>query len=311
MTAFFQGIHVLAVALIAGAFLFALAMPLPAGMEAAKTANVMPKVECAVGRLAAYGLAAAMVTALLWLWAVTSGTSGLGLADPALIPAAARVVTDTSFGQLWLWRLAGAIGLALLLAGPARRIGGRAGLALASLLALGLLASIAGMGHAAAAPDRALEIAVQAAHLVAAGVWFGGLTALCIALKLAGDVPDSAGFGVWATKRVGAMAFLAVAVIAASGAICAVFRVAEPAAVLTSNYGTLLIVKSVLFAGALMFAAINRWRVVPLLTAVSGDARAAQGAQRVLARNVGIETILVGAILLLAGWLAVTPPPHG
>ena len=97
-----------------------------------------------------------------------------------------------------------------------------------------------------------------------------------------------------------------VALLAIGGGLSATFRVLQPAAALTTQYGALLIVKFLLFALALAVAAINRWRVLPGL-AVEGTRHYA--ARRTLVRNVTIEAILLAMALLAAGWLAATAPP--
>lgn len=289
MIAVVTALHVLSVALIAGAMTFTL-VAMPGGHIRVQQFGR------ALNRLFAWSLAAAAVSAVAWLWLAAAEMGGSGIADASTaIPA---VVADTHFGNLWIARMALLAVLVFSLPRPGEQASPRGVFA-----ALALLISIAATGHAAGSWTA---MAIQAAHLAAAGVWFGGLAALW--LFLSGGDDRAAGSAGRVTKRFGTCALLAVAVLSAAGAAAAISRLTSFAALTATPYGELLIAKTVFFAVALAFAALNRWRFVPKLEGAPEPEK--RKAIAVLVRSVGIEVLAVASILMLAGWLAQTPPPH-
>ncbi len=294
MIALAFGTHLIATALVAGALFFAAAI-LP--RNPAPAASGREWLDDALARLVAFGLGATAITALLWLWAAASEMSGQNWIQAAsVIP---KVLIATHFGHVWLARLAAMAILAGLLAVnwlPNSRL--RKGIA--AVFGLVLLVSLAATGHAA---NDSRGMLVQGVHLLAAGIWFGGLWALRLALLSTGDT----GFAHRVTERFGFVALFAVGVIAVSGVLNALVHAPHASMLLGTDYGGFLIGKTVLFAAALIFAAVNRWGFLPRL---AGDS--AEGyAHLSLVRSVATEAIIVMMILLLAGFVATTPPPHG
>jgi putative copper export protein len=70
---------------------------------------------------------------------------------------------------------------------------------------------------------------------------------------------------------------------------------------LTTRYGQLLIAKSVGLVLMIGFGAWHRWKTLPKLVQ-TGD----QGPLRLAVR---IEILFLTGVILLAAWLALTPPP--
>jgi putative copper export protein len=70
-----------------------------------------------------------------------------------------------------------------------------------------------------------------------------------------------------------------------------------------TRYGALLTAKTVGLVGLVMFGALNRNRLLPKLDLDSKP--------EPLTRSVAWETVLMILILIVAGVLAVTPPPGG
>lgn len=237
-------------------------------------------------------LAAALGFGALWglvVAAEITGDSGLGAAAAAL-PA---VLLHTEFGRSALFR-----GGLLLAAVAASLAGARASFALAGTgLALVLLA---GAGHAAALPlsEGLLPRIVMALHLLAAGLWLGGLIPLFLALGLPAPVPEDA------ARRFSRLGAAAVATLVLTALGNAVLWVGSPAALVGTAYGRWILVKLALFAVMLVLAALNRWRFTPAL-----GAAAPEEARRLLRRSIAAETVLGLAIVAAAGILASTAPP--
>lgn len=160
------------------------------------------------------------------------------------------------------------------------------------------------MGHPAAFEryTNAL-VAADAIHVAAVGGWAGGLAVLLLAL-----VPtarSAAGSGgperaAMLVDRFGPLAIASVSLLAATGLAAAVMQVREPSAVLTSDYGRLLVVKLALVAVA---AALGRKHSRRAAAAVrAGEAGA-------VARSFGVELITMVAVLVVTAVLTGSPPP--
>ncbi|HYT26962.1 MAG TPA: CopD family protein [Actinomycetota bacterium] len=161
-------------------------------------------------------------------------------------------------------------------------------------------------GHAAGASSlRPLNLLVQSVHLVAAGVWVGGLAWLLAGLR-GGDRPGRTA----AVRRFSAMALTAVGVVAVTGLLRAWQETGSWGRLLSTGFGRVLDVKVLLFAGLLAFGAVNRRRIVPALAAgAAGPAPTGPPAQLgALRRNVRAEIGLATLVLLAAGLLTGLPP---
>jgi putative copper export protein/mono/diheme cytochrome c family protein/alkyl hydroperoxide reductase subunit AhpC len=233
-------------------------------------------------------------------------------AHAALEPAAlSRLLTQTQGGIVWLVRGGLLILLGAFLAIRAEirdRADWRAArgqIALLGTLALGL---VAGASHAAAAePGTAAAIAADVVHLVAAGVWIGGLPALALLLWLAGGAAgaDARPFAVLAARRFSRTALALVSALVLSGLWSTWVQVGSVAGLLGTSHGRLLLVKLLAFAAMLALAALNR-RLIP---ALAGDAASVgRPAMRRLSRLVTGEAALALFVLAVVAAMTVTPP---
>ena len=206
--------------------------------------------------------------ALRWaMWAgVAALVVGLGLllyqslalmptmSEGSSLPAVSwQLLSHSRWGTLWLTRQAMLLAFVgvLLLAHSERKVEGAplwqklAG-PVATLLAAGLLVVQALGGHAAAlSTDTALAVAVDALHLLGAGLWLGTLLALGVALlplvlQQKTGILDLARAG-WGPF--GRIAAPSVGLIAATGFYSLGRQVATPDAMLTTVYGRALLGK--------------------------------------------------------------------
>lgn len=252
----------------------------------------------------------ALVTALVTVAAQTAVLESRARA--ALEPAAlSRLLTQTQGGNVWLVRGGLLILLGAFLAIRAEirdRADWRAArgqIALLGTLALGL---VAGASHAAAAePGTAAAIAADVVHLVAAGVWIGGLPALALLLWLAGRAAgaDARPYAVLAARRFSRTALALVSALVLSGLWSTWVQVGSVAGLLGTRHGRLLLVKLLVFAAMLVLAALNR-RLIPTL---AGDAATVgRPAMRRLSRFVASEAALALFVLAVVAAMTVTPP---
>lgn len=140
----------------------------------------------------------------------------------------------------------------------------------AAALGLAATATLAWSGHAGATPGAlgAAHLAADLVHLLAAALWLGALAPL-LAWSLRAR-PGPAGDRLAAAlHRFSGVGTALVAALAASGLVNAAILVG-PAGVPRlpqSAYGRWLLLKLALFAGMLLLAALNRWRLTPALAA--------------------------------------------
>ena len=233
--------------------------------------------------------------------AMTGETLPEVLGDPSI----SRVLTGTHFGAVWLGRagvLAGMFVVGLLIALSRRRR--PIGLDAANgLLAAAALASLVWTGHAQASANHAWLLPVAVLHVLAAGVWPGGLLPLAVLLARARRDPTLLRATAAVTRRFSRASAVAVGVLAFSGSLNAVGIIGTFAAWWSSRYSQLLSCKVALFVGLVGLGAVNR-----RLVGRSGSGSAAQIVRR-LAWNVGWECLLAAGVLLATEWLATSAPP--
>lgn len=268
-------------------------------------------------RLIWASLALGVVSGLLWLIVEARSMSGRPLAAAFSPDLLATVLTRTRFGHDWTLRGYLAVPLiACLVLGLGRRRSSAAIAAFWAALALSALelAMIAGAGHAIAGAGEAgdLHLFGDAAHLLAAGAWVGGLVPLALFFAAArrADGAACARAAPAATLRFSRLGMLAVGTLLATGLINALFLVGSVPALLGTDYGHLLMLKLALFLTMVVFAAINRQWLTPLLADLPTGAteRAQAPTLRQLQRNSLIEAGLGAALLVVLGALGTTPP---
>jgi copper resistance protein D len=271
------------------------------GDTAAVSAKALAAFGAWFGRMTIAAAVVALLSALTQLFAVTAEMAGSTAAafDPNTIGA---VLIDTGFGRIWCWHLLVAILLVVAaLAPPARwRTIAILVLSLALLVSLGLVGHAA-MGQGAARLGHQLN---QVIHLLAAGLWLGGLVPLAWVL---GQARRHAASAVWiglardVLPRFSHMGYAAVALLAATGAINALLLVGSFEALVGTAYGRLLGLKILLFLAMMLSALINRLCLLPRLRREPPPITA-------LAGSVLVEQALGLAILAVVSILGTWPP---
>ena len=246
-----------------------------------------------------------LITACLWLVFSVSAMAG---AFGAIMESDTwrSVLFDMAFGWIWGVRTilaAALVCLCLLSRSSNRRAWSTASVALLSGI---LLATLSTVGHARVGQvGREVHTAMDALHLLAAGAWIGGLVALLVTLREPHADDNSR-----ILLRFSQMGFLTVAALAATGLVNGWFLVGTVEALLTSHYGHLLIIKLAAFLGMVMFAAANRFWLVPAMENPSpGEGNSP--ALRQMKRHVSGELALGVLILMVVSVLgSVQPAAH-
>jgi copper transport protein len=220
----------------------------------------------------------ATVLAVLVQGPYVVGESVLHLTDPSLL-----TLTFASGIGFWMgWRLVGYLAVAMF----AWRLSWLDA-ATARWPTLGILLGIAatfsrtGHGHATSWSTPY----VLTLHVLAAGIWVGGLVLLCVAPRSV-STP--------ALPRFSRLALVTVAVLVASGIVNAVLHLNRVADLWTSRYGEILSTKLGLVLLALLAAAVSR------------NTLRHRGSPW---RSVRVEAALTVTVLAVTAWLSVTSPP--
>ncbi|MES2172559.1 MAG: copper homeostasis membrane protein CopD [Pseudomonadota bacterium] len=249
------------------------------------------------GVLAALALGG-MALSALWLMASVAAMTGTPITTPDWA-SAQILMTMTPIGPVLAVR-GGALLLALLCASANRP---RLTLIPAAVAA----ATLAWTGHAGATEDIAGTIhrVADVAHIWAAAGWIGALAILSHAVLTLRPTTAEMRRVARMLSRFALMGTLVVATLLVSGVINGVMIVglAQLPDLAGSLYGWLLGGKLALFGVMLGLAAVNRWRLTPLLE--SGTP------QRAIARlrlSLLAETSAAVAIIGLVAWLGTLDP---
>ncbi len=311
-------VHFSAMALLLGAFTFLLLVARPAFRRAEEELRVeIERFDQLLLRLAVWSLRGALLSGLAWLWVQAAIVTGRPLGQALTLDAVGAVLTRTQFGRVWQLRL----GLIALLGGfllfregerderdwIALRIEG-------VILAGGLIAALTWAGHAAATQGqgRIIHLVADSIHLLAVGVWLGGLLPLALLLTRAWRSTGSAWAAVAqeATRRFSKLGLISVGCLVLTGAVNSLMIVGDIPHLVGTTYGRLLLLKLSVLLPLVAIAAVNLLRLRPQLLA-SPDSDSDDWPRellRRLRRNVIGETCLGGAILLIVGALGITPP---
>jgi putative copper resistance protein D len=245
-------------------------------------------------------------------WVVLMASSMAGTpAWPIDRDAIGALLTGSSIGAAWKFRIAAIIaaGLAAMLAtrrGPWLGI-----VALCSAVALGTLAWT---GHGAM--DEAaigwVHLTADILHLLASGIWVGALLGLLLLVSRPAARVDAAHLGLThrALHGFGTVGTIVVATIVITGLVNGwmLVGVSNIAALPATLYGQLLLAKLALFVAMLGLASLNRFRLTPAFerSVAASDHGRALGTLRA---SLAIETACVVAVLGLVAWLGTLAPP--
>ena len=162
----------------------------------------------------------------------------------------------------------------------------------AGAAALGMLVDVLN-GHAAASGPTTVQIAVQWLHILAVGVWVGGLAGLLLGMRGASSTDVA-----FAARRFSRVAGVALVTVAVTGVVRAIQEVGTVDALVTADFGQVLIAKSLLLVVLGGLGTVNHFFSVP-------------AAVRTLQplRRIGRVELAIGAVVLLATGLLVNLVP--
>jgi copper transport protein len=241
-----------------------------------------------------------------------AAASGLPLGRAAS-PSVIGEVLGTAYGRSWMVAMVltvVALAPVLALSRPRPVLPGRppVWLVVLGVLATGLCVTAALSGHARTDPHPLVAETSVVVHLLAAGCWVGGLTALVV---LGGrgwrGVPEDrrAAFLRDLVARFSRVAMIAAAVVVVSGGVNTWTATAAVSDLWRTPYGRLVAAKVVLVVLALGLAA-RHLRVTP--RDLSADGEPAGRAVRTFARTSAVElAVLVAAVAVASGLVVAVP----
>ena len=232
-------------------------------------------------------------------WIALTGVKAAGFGLGELFRwSLSQDVIETGFGRAWAIRALLGIALAVVAVVAQRRRSAPT----APLLFLGSAIAVtpALSGHARL--EGALGILSDAVHVLAAGVWAGGLAYLALVLVEAGG-------GRWslaadAVPRFSLLAVASVIALAATGLVSGFLEVRSLDALWNTTYGQLLLAKAALLVPLVALGAYNNRVSVPRIRASVPAARA----RRSFARAVGLELALLLVVVGVTTALVWLPP---
>ena len=231
-----------------------------------------------------------LMAAVGWLLAA-AGTLGVIAVQWAETGAPLEELPGTSVGSSALLRVLwlALMGAALVGLATVARLRGRLGWWIVGIGgALGVGVDVV-TGHAAAGTGAALQVATQSLHGLAAAWWMGGLAALLVLLR---STPADQRLD--AARRFSFWAAIALVVVIVTGAVRAVVEVGTLDALLTTDFGRVVLAKSVILLGIASLGAFNRFINLRIAARVLRGVRRVGGAELTLAVLVfGFSALLV------------------
>lgn len=325
-----------------------------AGSESARRAAPVAEKELKRGpmlwpdtaRLAITRVSLQVIWGGFWLTVVTTAAAAVAQAAGAagvpvgkalsLLPGSplATLITQTRYGQVWLGRLALLALLALVLTRlrASRRLPSRrerlswylaAGIAAAVPLTTSLGSHAAALAPSTTPAAPALPIAADWVHLVATGLWVGGLLQLALALPFG---VAAAGPGrryallAEVVSSFSAVATVCVAALLLTGLYQSLVEVASLGALFGTTYGRALVAKLALVMPLLLLGAFNLLvsrRRLAQAALQAGASGAQPAAPLILGRldtltafrwAVRAEAVLACAVLIAAGVMTQSEP---
>lgn len=286
-----RAVHFGATAILAGAMFFdvAIARPVLGARQAKDFART-------VDRLLWWSLALALLSGAVWAVLLAAKIGDASIERVFSDGTLRTLLTETRFGHVWIARAAFGLVIAVVMAY-------RRGLWLGGAAAALMLGYLAFVGHAGARPGAIawLQIVADMVHLLAAGFWLGGLSALALLLAKSrggGIVPAPSAAVV---SRFSMFGIGAVGLLLLTGAINTWLLTDSVFNLPSSDYGRLLLIKIGLFVAMVAFACVNRWYWSPRLPA--------PGAVAAIRRNAWLELGFGLAVICIVGALGTLPPP--
>jgi len=250
-----------------------------------------PLLLAALRRLAWISLFTALVTGIFWFVLQSADMAGAGNFGDVL-QALPIVIESTRFGHLLLLRSLSMLAAACCFG---------AGYGWTALLFAGLaVGAQAWLGHGGAMTGNIGTVLLIASvfHLAGGAAWIGSLPALFVMIA---KLPLQSAASL--ARRYSPFGIACVAALTLSAIVQFCVLIGSAAALFDTLYARVALLKILLLAGLVLLAALNRYRLAPLLD------KAGAGGKTKLLGSIGLEIALGMTALLAAGFLLHLTPP--
>jgi copper transport protein len=246
--------------------------------------------------LAIVGLLLAL-DSLAWIALTGVKAAGFGL-ERLSTWSVSREVLDTDFGKIWALRFLLALALSAVAVVAMRRRSVPA--AVLFFLGSAIAVTPALSGHARI--EGELGILSDAVHVLAAGIWAGGLAFLALLLVEAGG--DRWSLASTAVPRFSTIAVVSVGALIGAGLLSGYLEVRSIDGIWETTYGLLLLAKVALVLPLLALGAFNNRVSVPCLRRGAST----PGSRRAFARAVTAELAILLVVVGVTTALVAEPP---
>jgi len=221
-----------------------------------------------------------------------------------------RYVTMTQSGKVWLLREIFGVILALLVFRLMRHDTSVTAARILFFLTLPLIAGRSFASHAIAVKnDTSFAVIADATHLVAGGLWGGGLVALVWALRYGMKVLTlPLAWAADTVRRFSRLAFASVAMLLITGLYQSWIQVGNLTILFATAYGRVLALKILLFLAMLTLGAVNFLSTGPRLVSATQMKTNTDPLVRTALIRVGAESFLALVVFLVTGFLTTLPP---
>lgn len=258
--------------------------------------------------LAICALLTFMLSGVIHVWIVAEEFSSF--ASTSLLDTMTTVLTSTILGRIaWIRPLL--VGVLLALTFVPSRYRNRSAI-VKSIVAIILVFTFPLTGHAfGISSGKFIAMISHLLHIVAGGIWFGGLFGLLVTTgrkhRVALTMNDTNAM----IRRFSRIALPLMLMVITSGVILAVTRLYNWQQLFQTTYGQIIIVKSLLLLLVLVIAGFHRRIFMPRIEAASQRGEEEQTkAKRRFHNGVRIEISLAILLILFAGMLSSTSPPE-
>jgi copper transport protein len=184
--------------------------------------------------------------------------------------------------------------------------------ALAALALVPILLAPALAGHSATQDPEWLLVPSDVVHVLAMGLWFGGLVTLVAVIPSATrrlDPADRSRLLAACLVRFSPVALICVVMLVSTGAAQSILYLTSLGELFDTAFGRAITIKIALFATVVAIAAVNRHRLLPSLERLAAGSEAPGATGNALRRAIRAEVALVAATIGVAAALVSYAPP--
>ncbi|MNI11139.1 Copper transport protein YcnJ precursor [compost metagenome] len=249
------------------------------------------------------------ISGTIHVWMLADQLSSMG--TQSVLERSLTIVESTIVGKASWLRLALAGFLVALTYAPSHDK--RWAFIFKGIAALSLLVLFPLTGHAyGSSSGVGVAIISHTLHMLAAAIWFGGLLGIWIVISKHNQTEQKYVEINRLVQRFSVMALPAIIVVAFSGIVLTLMRLQSWNALFHSQYGQLIIAKTIILIFIFVIAAFHRFVFMPRIQTMAGGEcnPNLEVGLKLFVFGIRLEIILALATFVFAGMLSTTAPPE-